>query len=325
MAALSLVFSAQPAFAHEPPVIVPTRLDFDASHAPKNCNDVASFRSILGAWVPRAVLRDDADRRLIVRIRWSTTGGKRADLSLVDAYGVTVAERHTPYAAKAECHKVLWTIAKDAAEMLGAFEPPAPKESTACPLLPPSAPCPLCPSTQRCPTHPPSTFLPPKVAFPPMLHSFLGFGGFVGSGTSSKLNGGPIVLLGFVPSSRLSQLHIEIDGAWTSQTFTSTRIHSVPLVGSLCWVHGIVRFCGGFATTILFSNQSSPNDPLKLMFGGNFRIGTELFNRGPFSIRADVFGRLAFAERAFGPATITFGETTQLTAGLALLGAWSFD
>jgi hypothetical protein len=90
-------------------------------------------------------------------------------------------------------------------------------------------------------------------------------------------------------------------------------------------LNGIVRFCGGFATTILFSNQSSPNDPLKLMFGGNIRVGTELFNRGPFSIRADVFGRLTFAERSFGPATIAFGETTQFTAGLALLGAWSFD
>lgn len=134
-----------------------------------------------------------------------------------------------------------------------------------------------------------------------------------------------MVLLGYVPSARLSQLHIELEGAWTSQTTTSTRIHSVPLVGSLCWVNGIIRFCGGFATTILFSNQSSPNDPFKLMFGGNFRIGTELFNRGPFSIRADVFGRLTFAERSFGPATLTFGETTQFIAGLALLGAWSFD
>ena len=322
MATLSLVFWAQPAFAHNPPVIAPTRLEFDAPRAPKNCNDVTSFTSILSTLTPREVLRNDADRRLVVHIHWSSTGSKRADVSLIDAQGVTVAERHTPYAAKTECYKVLWEIAHDAAEILGAFEPPPQKEPASCPACPPSAPC---PPVSPCPAYPPLQLAALKIALPPMLHSFVGLGVFVGSGIFSKLGAGPYFLLGMVPSPRLSQLNVEFEGAWTSQTSESLRMHSVPLVGSLCWVRGIVRFCGGFATTISFSNQSPPNDPLQLMFGGNFRVGTELFNHGPLSIRADVFGRFAFAERRFGAATVTLEQPTPFAAGLAVMGAWSFD
>jgi hypothetical protein len=103
------------------------------------------------------------------------------------------------------------------------------------------------------------------------------------------------------------------------------RAHSFPLVGSLCLVRGIVRFCGGLATTIFFSNQSLPNDELHLMFGGNFRVGTELLTHGPLSIRADVFARFAFAERRFGKATMTIDDPTPIAAGLAVIAAWSFD
>jgi hypothetical protein len=160
--------------------------------------------------------------------------------------------------------------------------------------------------------------------------SYIGIGAVVSSGISSELGFGPYMMLGFVPSRRLSQLHIEFEGSWTSQsspsstTSESIRLHSIPLVGSFCWVRGIVRFCGGLATTIFFSNQSSINNELHVMFGGNFRVGTELFVRGPFSIRADVFGRIAFAQRWFANG-VAFDGATPFAAGLAVLGAWSFD
>jgi hypothetical protein len=327
--ALSVAFVTQPAFGDDAPVIVPTRLDFDASHASKKCNDPDGFLLILGAWVPQTTMRDDAERRLVVRIRSSSTGGKRADVSLVDAQGVTVAERHTPYAATAECYKVLWDAAFDAAELLGAFEPPPPMEPVTypapaqCPSYPLARPCPTCPSPV--PPAPTITLSPTPSRF------FIGIGGFVGSGIYSELDFGPYLLLGFVPSPRLSHLQLEFEGAWTSQTslsaMTSESIHahSIPLVLSLCLVRGIVRFCGGLATTIFSSNQSSPNDELRLLFGGNFRVGTELFVRGPISIRADVFARFAFAERRFGMATMTVDDPTPFAAGLAVMGARLFD
>jgi hypothetical protein len=159
---------------------------------------------------------------------------------------------------------------------------------------------------------------------PMPYHSFIGLGAFVGSGIYSKLGFGPYLLFGYVPSRRLPYLHVEIEGAWTTQTFESIRTHSFPLVGSLCWVRGTIRFCGGLATTIFFSNQSPAlNDELHLMFDANLRVGTELLTRGPFSIRADVFVRLAFAQRTFGKAKID--DPTPFGAELAVMGAWSFD
>ncbi|HRI65258.1 MAG TPA: hypothetical protein PK156_13510 [Polyangium sp.] len=268
-------------------------------------------------------LRDDAERRLDVRIRWTSTGGKRADVSLVDARGVTLAERHTPYANATECHKVLWAVARDAAKILGAFEPPPPKEPVTCPA---PQPCVSCPPARPCATFPPLRLTTPAPTLSPAPYrSFIGIGGFVGSGIFSKLGGGPYILLGYAPSRRLSQLHVEFEGSWTSQTSQSIREHSIPLVGSLCWVQGIVRFCGGFSTSVFFSNQPPENDELRLMLGGNFRVGTELLSHGPFSIRADVFGRLAFAQRRFGKATVALDEPTPFAAGVAVIGVWAFD
>ena len=134
----------------------------------------------------------------------------------------------------------------------------------------------------------------------------------------------PLVFLGLVPSRRLPDLHIEFEGAWTSQTFESIRMHSFPLVGSLCLVRGVIRFCGGLATTIFYSNQSPAHDELHLMFGGNFRIGTELFVDGPLSIRADILGRFAFTH-VLGNAETALNTPTPFAAGLAVMGAWSLD
>lgn len=322
-ALLSVVFSAQPAFGADGREMVPARLDFDATRAPTNCNDLISFRGILGAWVPDKVLRPDAERRLIVRIRWTSAGGKRADVSLVDAQGVTLAERHTSYAAKTECHKVLWTVAHDAAEILGAFDPPPPKDPITCPA------CPLCafvPPARPCPTCP--VLLPPAPIItltPTLYRSSIGFGGVVAAGIYSKLSFGSNLMLGFVPSRHLPDMHIEFEGGWTSQSSQSIRLQSIPLVQSLCLVRGNVRFCGGMATTFLYSNQTAYNDDLRLMFGGNFRVGTELLVRGPLSIRVDVFGRFVLSERRFGQAMMALEDPAPITAGLAIMGAWSFE
>ncbi|MBK9266463.1 MAG: hypothetical protein IPM54_42580 [Polyangiaceae bacterium] len=323
MAVLSLAFSAQPAFAHEPPVILPTRLDFDASRAPKKCNNDDAFRSILGAWVPPTVLDDDAERRLVVRIRWTATGGKRAELSLVDAQGAVVAERHTEHPATDECYFVLYGAAQDAAELLGAFEPPPPKQPVTCPAC---APCPSCPPARPCPTCPPPAPPVPTITHAPTLYrSSIGIGAFVGSGIHSGLGGGPYLLLSYAPWRQWSHVHVEFEGSWTSQTLESIRTHAIPLVGSLCLVRGVVRFCGGLATTAFYSNQSPNHDDLHLMFGGNFRVGTQLFVRGPFSIRADVLARIAFADKRFGKATMAIDDPRTFAAGLAVMGAWSVE
>lgn len=320
---LSLAFGAQSAFAHDPPVILPTRLDFDASQASKNCNDQDGFRSILGSWVPVDVLRDDAERRLIVSIQSSARGSKRADVSLVDERGVTVAERHTPYATTHECYKVLWAVARDAAKMLGAFEPPPPKEPVVCPASPA---CASCPPPRPCFTV--SSLrrtTPTPTVVPTPYRSFIGLGGFVGSGIFSEMAGGPSVLLGFSPSTRLSQMHIELHAAWTSQTSQSIRLHSIPLDTSLCWIRGIVQFCGGLSTTFLFTNQSFTRDELQFMLGGNLRLGTELFRHGSFAIRADIFGRLHIAPRQFAQVLGVMDEPTPFAGGVAVMGVWAFE
>ncbi|MBK9262126.1 MAG: hypothetical protein IPM54_20270 [Polyangiaceae bacterium] len=304
-------------------MIPPTRLDFDASRAPKKCNDADAFDSILGAWVPNGVLREDAERRLVVRIRWTPTGGKRVEVSLFDAQGAVVAERLTEHPATAECYFVLHGAAQDAAELLGAFEPPPPKEPVICPVCPPSAPS---PPTRPLPTSPPPAPPVPTITHAPTLHrSSIGIGAFVGSGIHSGLGGGPYVLLSYAPWRHWSHVRIEFEGSWTSQTSESIRTHAIPLVGSLCLVRGAVRFCGGLATTALYSKQLPIHDELHLMIGGNVRIGTELFVRGPFAVRVDVFGRLAFVERRFGGATLALDVPTPFAAGLAVLGAWLCD
>lgn len=323
---LTLGFWAQPAFAHEPPEILPTQLDFDASPAPKKCNDEESFRRILGAWVGAELLREDAERRLVVRIASSAKGGKRADVSLVDAQGVVVAERHTPYLRTTECHKVLWEVAYHAATMLGAFEATPPKEPIACPTCPPIQPTPPRSLERRLPTFAPLRLPVPTIPLSPAPpRFFVGLGAFVGSGIFEKLNAGPRMLLGFVPFRRFTQIHLEWETSWTAQTFQSVRVQAVPLVGSACWVRGIVRFCGGVATTILVSNEISKYDSLHVMFGPNVLMGTEFFNHGPFSIRADVFGRVAIAERTFGLATTARQEAVPFNAGVALMAFAASD
>lgn len=318
---LTLVFWAQPAFAHEPPVILPTRLDFDSSKAPKKCNDEEGFRGNLLAWVPADVLRAEAERRLIVRIAWSATGGKRADVSLVGAQGVVLAERHTPYATTTECFKVLWEVARDAAKILGAFEPPPPKEPVICPpspYVPPGPSCPQCPSCPRFRLPTPTILLSPA---PPRF--FVGLGAFVGSGIFSELGAGPVGLVGFVPFRHLPQAQLELESSWTTQFIDSVRVQAIPVIGSACWVRGIVRFCGGFAATILFSNQL-PNQESHL-FGPNIHFGTELFHRGSLSIRADVFGRVAAYRKSFGAKNEILDRVLPFMAGVAMMGMWAGD
>lgn len=213
-ALLSTVFSMPPAFGHDPPVIAPTQLDFDASHAPQNCNDVDTFSSSLEVWVPRTTWRDDADHRLIVRIQWSS-GHKEADVSLVDTQGVTLGKWHEAYAAETECHYVLWIAARHAAELLGAFEPPPPKEPptppTPCPTFTAVTPCPTARPCLSCP--PLRRFVPTERALPMPYRFTFGIGAFVGSGIYSKLNGGPYILFGFIPSRRLPELAVEFEGS----------------------------------------------------------------------------------------------------------------
>ena len=81
----ALLLPDRPAYAHDAPTLTPTRLDFDATSAPKPCHDKAEFQNILATWVPAGVIRADAVRRLKVRSRRSPTGGKLVDVTVEDA------------------------------------------------------------------------------------------------------------------------------------------------------------------------------------------------------------------------------------------------
>lgn len=99
---------------------------------------------------------------------------------------------------------------------------------------------------------------------------------------------------------------------------------AVPVVGSLCWVRGIVRFCGGLATTFYYFNELS-HDELHGTFAGNFRIGTEWFVWDSVSLRADIFGRMGSSQPSIGTTIATTDMPTPFAAGLAVMGLWSSD
>lgn len=137
---LVLVVPVEPAFAHDAPTLLPTKLEFDATQAPKTCNDSVEFRWLLVRWVPPTVWTDDAARRLSVHIQRTKGGGKQVDVALVDSDGMMLADDHKAYSAQAECHKVLSETAQVSARLLGALEPPPPRQPLACPVCPPPQP-----------------------------------------------------------------------------------------------------------------------------------------------------------------------------------------
>lgn len=336
MVFLGVVLPAQTTFAHDAAIIVPTRLDFDASQAPKNCNDDVTFRNLLAIWVDLRMLSLDAARRLIVRIRRSPAGGKLAELTLLDTSGSTLAEKQRTFASKTECHKVLYDTAYDAATLLGAFEKPPVPEPATCPAIPA---CSACPAPTRCPL-PPS--LPTSQHAPSLRarasyssrRAFIGAGVFFGTGITSDVSIGPHVSLGFVPSRHLPRIQIEIDGAWTSQTLRQSnapeplRVQAVPLLGSLCYSRYIFRICSGMTTTFFQAERTDlapGNDSIRMRLAGHLRIGTEFAIAGPFSLRFDAYAQLRFGERTFGRELATLDKLSPFGAGAVAMGVWSFE
>ena len=74
--------------------------------------------------------------------------------------------------------------------------------------------------------------------------------------------------------------------------------------------------------TLLFSNQL-PNEELHSMLGGNFRVGTEWFRNGPFSIRVDLYARISLQQRSIAWENID--EPTPFAGGVAVMGSWAVD
>jgi hypothetical protein len=314
------VFSAQPARASNAPVIAPTRLDFDATQAPKNCNDDTTFRAILANWVPREVLTADAERRLAVRIRRSPTGGKLVDLTVVDTNGTAPMTDHKEFPSKTECYKVLYASAYTAATLLGAFEKPPAPEPLVCPAPLAPAESPRCPA---CPTHPTRSMAPPRIELPasPTPRVFLGAGVFLGMTTTAEPSVGPYLSLGFRPFARWSDVRIEFDGGWaSSNTQAGLRVDRVPLSASLCHAGRGLRLCGGLVTTFAeYSNVDPANAELHVTLASSLRMGTEFNIVGPLSIRLDAFILLPLNQR---PA---FNATNSFAAGAVVMGVWSFE
>jgi hypothetical protein len=312
---LGVILSAQTAFAHD--ATAPVRLDFDVRGLPKNCNDDVTFRALLTEWIGRTLLIPEADRRLMVRINRSPTGGKLADVMLVDAVGATIAQEHMTFARNTECYKVLYVTARVAAKLLGAFDKPPPPEPVVTPAPLPS-PAPAEPAP--CPTCPAPALPPPPVTRPASFtrRAFIGAGVFLGMTTTSEASVGPAVSLGFVPVSRWPGFQIEFDGAYASRNVRQGfHVDTVPVFVSLCHEQVGVRLCGGMTSTLFFTED--PTNARDFMFSASLRIGTQFELAGPFSIRADAFALLPLTQRT------TLDSPNPFAAGTTVMGVWSFD
>lgn len=330
------------AVADDAPTLAPTRLEFDATSAPKNCNDDVTFGQLLTKWAPALVVTPDADRRLVVRIRRAPAGEKLVDVTLTDAAGTTVAEHRKRFAATAECHKVLYDTAFKAAKLLGAHEEPPPQEP--CPAAPPPpepsppsppvepAPCPACfavplpPLRRRNDT--PLQWLPPPS---PMRRTFVAGGIFIGMGNGPVPFVGPLVSLGFAPSARVPELRLEIDGAWApyaSLQSSELRGDMIPLFGSLCYAPSALRLCSGLVTTFFLVDRSRvapENDTAHLTVAASLRLGAEFEIAEPFSIRLDAFALVPLWGQMFGNEMRTLDDENSFAAGGVVMGVWSFE
>ncbi len=335
MVVLAAVLPARTTFALDAQTIAPTQLDFDASQAPKACNDQETFTYLLGTWITDDVLMPQADQQLIVRIRRTPNGGKLAEVTLVDAAGATIREHQESYFAKAECHHVLYDTARTAAKLLGAFDKPPPPEP--CPTCAACAVCPACPTRPTCPTlAPPLPALPvPRPTLPlPMRRAFFGAGVFLGTGITPEGAIGPQGTFGFVLSPRLPRIQFEMTGGWALQTLPKSntanalRVDMVPLVGSLCYARYVFRMCSGLATTFYSAEHSSRvpgNDEFRMTLAVNAQMGTEFEITSPFSIRVDVIGRLNFMQRNYGYELAKLDALNAFSAGAVAMGVWSFE
>jgi hypothetical protein len=333
--ALAAVLPPRAAFAHDAPAISPTRLEFDASQAPKSCNDQLEFESILANWVPREVMSSEADRRLVVRIRRSPMGVKSVGVMLLDAAGKTLDEHRERFDARLECYRVLYKTALASANLLGAFKKPPPAEP--CPA------CPVCPSCRPPPREERARFLastppPPRMimplqspTLPPMRRAFLGAGVFLGMGVRLAQAFGPQISLGFVPLARVPHLHIEIEGAWAPNALSKSSVlprDMIPLFSSLCYAPSALRLCSGLVTTFFLAEgpHSTPeNDALHMTLAASLRLGMEFEVAGPFSIRLDGFTLMRFWGRSYGSELAAVDHLNPFAAGMAAMGVWSFE
>lgn len=327
----SVVLPPRTTLAHDAPT--PTQLDFDASQAPNACNDDALFRALITNWVPAEVLVPETDRQLVVRIRRSPTGGKLAEVTLLDSAGAPLKKYTESYFAKTECHRVLYETARAAAKLLGAFDkPPPPEPCPTCPACPPPPvpakpePCPACPALVLP--------LPRPTLLSPTRRGFFAAGVSLGTGITPQGAIGPYGGFGFVLSPHLPRIQFEMAGGWAPQTLPISntanvlRVHMVPLVGSLCYARYVFRLCSGLATTFYTAERSSlvPGyDEMRMTLAVNVQIGTEFEIGGPFSIRVDIFGRLRFMQRTYGYELANLDALNPFTASMVAMGVWSFD
>ncbi len=337
---LGLGLPARPARAHDAPAIAPTRLEFDATQAPKNCNDQPAFKSILANWVPHEVLSAEANRRLTVRIRRSPTGGKLADLTLTDETGAQLGRDHKSFAGKTECYKVLYETAQEAANLLGAFEKPPAPEPVTCPVCP-APPASVEPARALSPSAPPLPIAPILPALPkawiaprPDRRAFIGAGVFLGTGIMPDAVLGPHFSLGFVPSPHSPRIQVELDGAWTMQNLRLTNapgsmpVHVIPIFGSLCYSRYVLRICSGLATTFYQAKRQDlgpGQDELRMALAGFLRMGTEFEIAAPFSIRLDAFAQVRFWQRTFGEELARLDTLNPVAFGAAAMGVWSWE
>ena len=330
----SVLFSRQ-ALAHEPPTIAPTRLEFDATQAPKICNDQILFRNLLTNWVPYSALSLDVERRLTVHIQRKPTGNKEWDVILSDTTGTIIHERHERYGAKTECYKVLYEAAYAAATLLGAFEKPPSSEP--CPICPPP---PICPGPARCPEPPEpapkrrseTTSVPLRQTFPPLAarRAYFGAGVLFGTGITPQGAIGPCFALGFVPSRHSPWLQVEFAGAWTSQERpdANAAMNVIPMFGSVCYSRYAFHLCSGMTTTFFSTKQATNNTSsaeFRVALAGHLRLGTEFDVAGPLSIRVDAFAQMRFAGQTFGLVSSSLDTQSPVDLGAMAMGVWSME
>jgi hypothetical protein len=274
-------------------------------------------------------LVSEADRRLTVRIRGAFNGKKVVDVMLVDAAGSTVAEDHKQYGVNDACYFVLYKTARASANLLGAFEPPPPPEPHVCPTPMPCPACPACPASRPIPTLP-----PPRVVTPAAIHRVMvgaGMGIFRGTVGDPMQGVGPYGSLTVVPSVRVPDLRIEVEGAWvpyTSGKSNAPRGEMIPLFLSVCHVPSALRLCGGLVTTFFRASRTDgarANDETGVATAASMRIGADLAIAGPFSMRVDTFVLMGFWGRTFGHEPTAIDARNLFAAGMVAMGVWSFE
>ena len=101
----------------------PHRLDFAVTPGLPLCNDEEAYRAILTNWIPIQSLNPTVARKIVVRMKALRGGGKKVELTLLDAEGQTAETETHEYPPDEECFRILYWAAFDTLKLLKRVTP----------------------------------------------------------------------------------------------------------------------------------------------------------------------------------------------------------